>query len=222
MIMNAQEKATVVARIEEIKTLVATATKEDKVTLNAELAELEAKLKADEANKQLPAMPTSIDIESLSSAAIYAMLNPYFEKSKVIAIVEDCQEAGSDRSGENNAFRIKLAIPSESQKDVFGVTKKTLQGYWINANTNMAIGQVVTVDLKGFVVTINNKVYDGANGPEIVHPKAIVRIDTIFDIEKKKLINDRYQMLKQKINIQGTEMFQFIDTVMPDMVTDGE
>lgn len=220
--MNAQEKATVVARIEEIKTLVATATKEDKVTLNAELAELEAKLKADEANKQLPAMPTSIDIESLSSAAIYAMLNPYFEKSKVIAIVEDCQEAGSDRSGENNAFRIKLAIPSESQKDVFGVTKKTLQGYWINANTNMAIGQVVTVDLKGFVVTINNKVYDGANGPEIVHPKAIVRIDTIFDIEKKKLINDRYQMLKQKINIQGTEMFQFIDTVMPDMVTDGE
>ena len=167
-------------------------------------------------------MPTTIDIESVSSAAIHAALSPYFEKGKVIAIVEDCREAGSDRSGENNAFRIKLAIPSESQKDVFGVTKKTLQGYWINANTAMTIGQVVTIELKGFVVTINNKVYEGANGPEIVHPKAIVRIDTIFDMEKQRLINDRYQMIKQKVNIQGTEMFQFMDTLMPDMMADGE
>ena len=220
--MNAQEKANAIARIEEIKVLVATATKEDKVTLNAELKELEAKLKADEEAKQLPAMPTSIDIETVSSAAIHAALSPYFTKGKVIAIVEDCQEAGSDRSGENNAFRIKLAIPSESQKDVFGVTKKTLQGYWINANAEMAIGQVVTIELKGFVVTINNKVYEGANGPEIVHPKAIVRIDTIFDMEKQRLINDRYQMIKQKINIQGTEMFQFMDTLMPEMLADGE
>ena len=212
--MNEQEKATVVARIAEIKVLVATATKEGKVTLNAELKELEAKLKADEANKQVPAMPTSVDINAMSSSAIYSLFQPHFTNKKVIGIVEEVREGGKDRTGLVTGYKVKLAIPSESQKDIFGVSKFTLQGFWVNVNSDMAIGQVVVADVSKQVVVIGNKVYNG----EMKHPKSLVPIETLMDVEKKRLLSDRYQLRKVKTMLQSTELFTFIDTVIPDEV----
>ena len=223
--MNEQEKAIIIARIAEIKVLVATATKEDKVTLTAELKELEAKLKADEAakqaeadaNKQVPAMPTTIDVNSISSAAIYAMFQPHFTNKKVIGIVEEIREGGKDRTGVVTGYKVKLAIPSESQKDIFGVSKFTLQGFWVNVNSEMAVGQVVAADVSKQVVIIGNKMYEG----EMKHPKSLVPIETLMDVEKKQLLSDRYQLRKVKTVLQNTELFTFIDTVIPDEV-DGE
>lgn len=225
MIMNEQEKAIIIARIAEIKTLVATATKEDKVKLTAELKELEAKLKADEAAKQAAdeaakqaaAMPTTIDINSMSSAAIYALFQPHFTGKKVIGIVEEVREGGKDRTGLVTGYKVKLAIPSESQKDIFGVSKFTLQGFWVNVNSDMAVGQVVTADVSKQVVVIGNKLYGG----EMKHPKSLVPVETLMDVEKRKLLSDRYQLRKVKTVLQNTELFTFIDTVIPDEI-DGE
>ena len=215
--MNAQERANVIARIEEVKAALTKATKEDKVTLNAELAELEAKLKADEANKQAPEMPTTIDVNAMSSAAIYELFQPHFTNKKVIGIVEEIRESGKDRTGVVNGYKVKLAVPSESQKDIFGVSKFTLQGYWVNVNSEMAVGQVVAADVSKQVVIIGNKLYEG----EMKHPKSLVPIETVMDIEKKQLLTDRYQLRKVKTVLQNTELFTFIDTVIPDEV-DGE
>lgn len=215
--MNAQEKATAIERIAEIKVLVTTATKEDKVTLNAELKELEAKLKADEELKKLPELPTTIDINSMSSAAIYALFQPHFTNKKVIGIVEEIREGGKDRTGVVTGYKVKLAIPSESQKDIFGVSKFTLQGFWVNVNSEMAVGQVVAADVSKQVVIIGNKMYEG----EMKHPKSLVPIETLMDVEKKRLLSDRYQLRKVKTVLQNTELFTFIDTVIPDEV-DGE
>ena len=223
--MNAQEKATVVARIAEVKAELTTATKENKAILNNELLQLKAKLKALEAieqaetdaNKQAAAMPTTIDINSMSSAAIYALFQPHFTNKKVIGIVEEVREGGKDRTGLVTGYKVKLAIPSESQKDIFGVSKFTLQGFWVNVNSDMAIGQVVVADVSKQVVIIGNKMYEG----EMKHPKSLVPIETLMDVEKKKLLSDRYQLRKVKTVLQNTELFTFIDTVIPDEV-DGE
>ena len=212
--MNEQEKATLVARIAEIKAASTKATKEEKVSLNAELAELEAKLKADEANKQAPAMPTTVDVNSMSSAAIYELFQPHFTNKKVIGIVEEIREGGKDRIGVVNSYKVKLAIPSESQKDIFGVSKFTLQGYWVNVNSEMTVGQVVSADVSKQVVIIGNKLYEG----EMKHPKSLVPIETLMDVEKKRLLSDRYQLRKVKTVLQNTELFTFIDTVIPDEV----
>jgi hypothetical protein len=215
--MNEQEK---IARIAEIKALLATATKEDKVTLAAELTQLNAELAAEQAAKNALVLPTNVDIDSLTSQAIYDLLQPHFSKGKVIAIVEDCRDGSSDRTNTVNTYRVKLAIPSQSAKDVFGVARGILQGYWIVSNSELTIGQVVTIDLKGFVITIDNKLLD--DNETIAHPKSIVRIETIFDLDKKQLLSDRYALAKQKTTIQGVELFTFIDTRKVIAVIDAE
>ena len=185
---------------------------------------IEAKLKADEAakqveadvNKQAPAMPTTVDVNSMSSAAIYELFQPHFTNKKVIGIVEEIREGGKDRIGVVNSYKVKLAIPSESQKDIFGVSKFTLQGFWVNVNSEMAVGQVVAADVSKQVVIIGNKMYEG----EMKHPKSLVPIETLMDVEKKRLLSDRYQLRKVKTVLQNTELFTFIDTVIPDEVED--
>ena len=219
--MNTQEKATAIARIEEIKAELTTATKENKAILDNELLQLKAKLKAleeiEQANNEASAMPTTVDINSMSSAAIYALFRPHFTNKKVIGIVEEIREGSKDRTGLVTGYKVKLAVPSESQKDIFGVSKFTLQGFWVNVNSEMAVGQVVTADVSKQVVIIGNKMYEG----EMKHPKSLVPIETLMDVEKKKLLSDRYQLRKVKTVLQNTELFTFIDTVIPDEI-DGE
>ena len=53
------------------------------------------------------------------------------------------------------------------------------------------------------------------------HPKSLVPIETLMDVEKKRLLSDRYQLRKVKTVLQNTELFTFIDTVIPDEL-DGE
>ena len=192
--MNAQEKATAIA------------TKENKAMEQAE----------NKAMEQVLAMPTTIDVNSMSSAAIYALFQPHFTNKKVIGIVEEIREGGKDRTGVVTGYKVKLAIPSESQKDIFGVSKFTLQGYWVNVNGEMAVGQVVAADVSKQVVIIVNKLYEG----EMKHPKSLVPIETLMDVEKKQLLSDRYQLRKVKTVLQNTELFTFIDTVIPDEVED--
>lgn len=163
--------------------------------------------------QEAPKMPESIDLNGLSSKAIYELLSPFFTKGEVVAIVEDCREGGSDRTGITTGYKVKVAVPSMSEKDVFGVAKSTLAGYWINANSQQEPGQVVTINLAKQVIIIGNKLLPSN---ELVHPKSLVSIDTVMDVEKRKLLTDRYQLTKRKTVLQGVELFTFLDTLLPE------
>ena len=173
-----------------------------------------------EAVAKATAMPTTIDIFANSSKAVYELLEPHFEHGRVIGIIEECTVSGEDRTKEANSFRVKLAVPSKSDVDAFGVIKHTLQGYWLNANGFQEIGKVVNIDLKGYVLRINNAI-DKESG-KLYHPKWFTRIEKLFDVEKKALLTDQFVMVKNKTEIQGTSMFVFKDTYMPVIKQEAE
>lgn len=173
-----------------------------------------------EAAAKAATMPTTIDIFANSSKAVYDMLEPHFKHGRVIGIIEECTVSGEDRTKEANSFRVKLAVPSKSDVDAFGVIKYTLQGYWINANGFQEVGKVVNIDLKGYVLQINNAI-DKESG-KLYHPKWFTRIEKLFDVEKRALLTDQFVMLKNKTEIQGSAMFVFKDTYTPVIKVDNE